>query len=63
LVGVAAAIALLAVASSAAIIGSHLGARVEPKLLERVVILILAIAGVVTIATALDPGILPTIAA
>jgi putative Ca2+/H+ antiporter (TMEM165/GDT1 family) len=61
LVGVAAAAALIAVAASAALIGSHLGARVEPKVLERLVIGILAIAGVVTIVYALAPGWFPSV--
>jgi putative Ca2+/H+ antiporter (TMEM165/GDT1 family) len=59
LVGVAAGLALVAVAASAALIGSRLGARVEPKLLERVVIVILVVAGVVTILYALSPGLFP----
>ncbi|HXQ49242.1 MAG TPA: TMEM165/GDT1 family protein [Thermoplasmata archaeon] len=59
-VGVAAALALMLVAASASWIGSHLGARVEPKLLERVVVGILLVAGVVTILYALAPGWFPS---
>jgi putative Ca2+/H+ antiporter (TMEM165/GDT1 family) len=61
LVGVAAAAALVAVAASAAVIGSRLGARVEPKLLERLVIGILVLAGILTILYALDPGLFPPV--
>ncbi|MCI4370944.1 MAG: TMEM165/GDT1 family protein [Thermoplasmata archaeon] len=60
LVGLAAATALIAVAATASIIGSRLGARVEPKLLERAVIVILAVAGLVTILYALAPGWFPS---
>jgi Ca2+/H+ antiporter, TMEM165/GDT1 family len=61
LVGVAAAAGLLSVAATASVIGSRLGARVEPKLLERVVVGILVVAGVVTIAYALAPGLFPSL--
>jgi len=60
LVGVAAGTALAGVAATAALIGSRLGARVEPRLLERVVVVILAVAGVVTIVYALMPGWFPS---
>ncbi|MCI4324331.1 MAG: TMEM165/GDT1 family protein [Thermoplasmata archaeon] len=60
LVGLAAATALIAVAATASIIGSRLGARVEPKLLERAVIVILVVAGLVTILYALAPGWFPS---
>jgi Ca2+/H+ antiporter, TMEM165/GDT1 family len=59
LVAFAAAAALVAVAGSGVLIGSRLGARVEPKLLERVVIAILVVAGVVTIVYAWMPGWFP----
>ena len=60
LVAVAAASALIGVAATASLIGSRLGARVEPKALERVVVAILVVAGVVTIVYALMPGWFPT---
>jgi putative Ca2+/H+ antiporter (TMEM165/GDT1 family) len=60
-VGVAAALALVCVAGSAALIGRHLGSRVEPKALERVVVVVLVVVGVLTILLALDPGILPVL--
>jgi putative Ca2+/H+ antiporter (TMEM165/GDT1 family) len=59
LVAVAAASALIGVAATASLIGSRLGARVEPKALERVVVAILVVAGVVTIVYALMPGWFP----
>ena len=59
LVAVAAASALIGVAATASLIGSRLGARVEPKALERVVVAILVVAGVVTILYALMPGWFP----
>ncbi|HTT35158.1 MAG TPA: TMEM165/GDT1 family protein [Thermoplasmata archaeon] len=61
LVGVAAALGLLAVAATASVIGSRLGARVEPRQLERFVVVVLAIVGVLTIGYALDPGAFPTL--
>ncbi|HXQ48407.1 MAG TPA: TMEM165/GDT1 family protein [Thermoplasmata archaeon] len=60
-VGVAAALALITVAGSGAIIGSRLGARVEPAALERLVVVVLTIVGVLTIVYALDPGLLPAV--
>jgi len=53
----AAALALACVAAFSSYLGSRLGARVEPRLLERLVVVILAVAGVVTILYALDPGL------
>jgi Ca2+/H+ antiporter, TMEM165/GDT1 family len=53
----AAALALICVSGFASYVGSRLGARVEPRLLERVVVVILSIAGVLTILYALDPGL------
>lgn len=54
---VAAALALSSVAAFSSTLGSRLGARVEPRLLERVVVIILTVAGVLTILYALDPGL------
>jgi Ca2+/H+ antiporter, TMEM165/GDT1 family len=53
----AAALALICVAGFASYVGSRLGARVEPRLLERVVVVILTLAGILTILYALDPGL------
>ena len=61
LVGLAAGFALLAVAASASVLGSRLGARVEPASLERLVVVLLAVIGVLTIITALAPGLLPNV--
>ena len=61
-VGIAAAAALVLVAASASLIGSRLGARVEPKQLERLVIVVLLVVGVATIAYALDPSLFPAFA-
>jgi uncharacterized membrane protein YfcA len=60
-VGVAAALALLTVAAVACLIGSRLGARIEPKHLDRIVIIILTIVGIVTILYALFPGSFPSL--
>jgi Ca2+/H+ antiporter, TMEM165/GDT1 family len=54
----AAALGLSCVAAFASILGSRLGSRVEPRVLERVVVVILSVAGVLTILFALDPGLL-----
>jgi Ca2+/H+ antiporter, TMEM165/GDT1 family len=54
---VAAALALVCVAGFASFLGSRLGTRVEPRALERLVVVILSIAGVLTILYALDPGL------
>jgi putative Ca2+/H+ antiporter (TMEM165/GDT1 family) len=56
LVFAAGASALALVAASACLIGSRLGARVEPRLLERVVVVLLLIVGIVTILYALFPA-------
>ncbi len=53
----AAALALAAVAAFACLVGSRLGARVEPRILERLVVAILTISGVLTILYALDPAL------
>ena len=60
-VGAAASLALVCVAASAAIIGSRLGARVEPASLERLVVVILIVVGVLTIVYALDPSLIPAV--
>jgi putative Ca2+/H+ antiporter (TMEM165/GDT1 family) len=60
-VGVAAALALIAVAGFSSLLGARLGARVEPAVLERAVVVILTIVGVLTIVYALSPGLLPTV--
>jgi putative Ca2+/H+ antiporter (TMEM165/GDT1 family) len=60
-VGVAAAAALLCVAGTAVFLGRTLGARVEPALLERVIVVVLLTVGVLTILLALDPGLLPAV--
>lgn len=57
----AAASALVLVAASACLIGSHLGAKVEPRALERVVVVVLTVVGVVTILYALFPGWFPSL--
>lgn len=53
----AAALALVCVAAFASFLGSRLGARVEPASLERLVVVILVIAGVLTILYALHPSL------
>jgi Ca2+/H+ antiporter, TMEM165/GDT1 family len=53
----AAALALASIAALACLLGSRLGARVEPRLLERVVVVILAVAGALTILIALEPAL------
>jgi putative Ca2+/H+ antiporter (TMEM165/GDT1 family) len=57
-VGLAAGSALVLVAGTSTLIGARLGARVEPVALERFVIVVLTVVGVVTIVYALDPGLL-----
>jgi putative Ca2+/H+ antiporter (TMEM165/GDT1 family) len=59
LVFVAAGSALVLVAASGSLIGSKLGPRVEPRVLEHLVIGILSVVGVVTILWALYPGVFP----
>jgi putative Ca2+/H+ antiporter (TMEM165/GDT1 family) len=61
LVFAAGAVALVAVAASGTLIGSRLGARVEPKLLDRVVVVVLATVGAVTILYALAPAWFPAL--
>jgi putative Ca2+/H+ antiporter (TMEM165/GDT1 family) len=60
-VGLASALALVLVAAVACLVGSRLGVKVEPKRLERMVIVILAIVGVITILYALFPGAFPSL--
>lgn len=60
-VAVAAGSALTCVAASASVIGSRLGSRVAPQHLERIVIVVLTIVGVLTIVYALAPGVLPSL--
>jgi putative Ca2+/H+ antiporter (TMEM165/GDT1 family) len=52
----AGASALAGVAAVACVIGSRLGARVEPRILERVVVVVLVGVGTATILYALFPG-------
>lgn len=61
LVGVAAGLALVTVAASACFIGSRLGTRIDPRRLERWVIVVLAVVGVATIVYALYPGLFPVL--
>lgn len=53
----AAALALTCVSAFAVQLGSHLGTRVAPRALERWVVVILSVAGVLTILYAVDPGL------
>jgi putative Ca2+/H+ antiporter (TMEM165/GDT1 family) len=58
---VAGALALVCVAAGDAYLGSHLGARVEPERLNRIVVVILLIVGAVTVAYGLVPSVFPTL--
>jgi len=49
------------VAGWSAYLGSRLGARVEPRLLHRIVVVILLIVGCVTILYGLMPSWFPTV--
>jgi putative Ca2+/H+ antiporter (TMEM165/GDT1 family) len=60
-VGAAAAVALMCVAGTAVIVGSRLGARVEPATLERVIVVVLLLVGSITIVAALYPGLFPSV--
>jgi len=62
LVGVAAFLGLALVAGTACLLGPRLGARVEPKQLETIVIGVLAVVGALTILYAVDPGAFPALA-
>jgi putative Ca2+/H+ antiporter (TMEM165/GDT1 family) len=57
----AGASALIAVAAWAAWLGGRLGARVEPKLLHRVVVVVLLIVGALTVAYGLAPSAFPAL--
>jgi len=61
LVLVAGSLALAAVASWDVFLGHRLGARVEPELMRRVVVVVLLVVGVVTIVYGLSPGAFPTL--
>jgi uncharacterized membrane protein YfcA len=56
LVFVAGALALVSVAAWDSYLGAHLGARVEPVLLHRIVVVVLMIVGTVTIFYGLEPS-------
>ncbi len=56
---VAGATALLLVAAFACTVGRHLGRRIEPRQLDRLVVAILVIVGIATILLAIDPGLRP----
>ncbi|NNN17539.1 MAG: TMEM165/GDT1 family protein [Thermoplasmata archaeon] len=53
---VAGALALIAVAAFASFVGGRLGARVEPKLLKRIVVTVLLIVGSLTVVYGLYPA-------
>jgi putative Ca2+/H+ antiporter (TMEM165/GDT1 family) len=55
------AVGLSAVAASGVLIGSRLGPKIEPHILDRLVIVILAVIGVITIVYALEPGLVPAL--
>jgi len=61
LVGVAAGLGLVAVATSACLLGPRIGARIEPKNLEKFVIVLLAGVGVLTVIYALSPSSFPAL--
>ncbi len=61
IVFVAGAAALITVAAWGAWLGGRLGARVEPMLLHRIVVVVLLIVGALTIAYGLAPGAFPTL--
>lgn len=58
---VAGALALVTVAAWDAYLGAHLGARLDPQVLHRVVVVVLFVAGALTIAYGLAPGAFPTL--
>ena len=60
LVGLAAGLALVAVAATAAFLGSRLGARFEPRALEKYVVVVLALVGLLTVVFAIEPGWIPS---
>lgn len=57
LVGTAAASALVLVAALATLVGSRLARHIEPGRLDRLVVVILVLVGIVTIVYALDPAL------
>ena len=59
---VAGAFALVLVAGWDCLLGSRIGARLEPRLLHRVVVSVLLVVGAVTIVYGLSPSLFPTIA-
>jgi Ca2+/H+ antiporter, TMEM165/GDT1 family len=59
LVFVAGSLALITVAATGSVIGSRLGARVEPHLLKRVVVVVLLIVGALTVLYGLAPQAFP----
>ena len=59
LVFAAGALALASVAAVACTIGARLGARIEPRAMERGVVVILGAIGVITVVSALYPAVLP----
>jgi len=58
---VAGALALITVAAWDAYLGSRLGARLDPRLLHRIVVVVLFIVGAVTIVYGLAPGVFPAL--
>jgi putative Ca2+/H+ antiporter (TMEM165/GDT1 family) len=61
LVLVAGALALVSVAAWDVWLGQRLGARVEPELLRKVVVVVLLVVGVVTVLYGLAPGAFPSL--
>ncbi len=60
IVGTAALLGLAGASAAACLIGSRVGARVEPRYLEKVVAVILVIVGSVIIVTAFYPSLFPS---
>jgi len=58
---VAGSLALVVVAAWDVVLGQRLGARVEPELMRRIVVVVLLVVGAVTIAYGLAPGSFPTL--
>jgi Ca2+/H+ antiporter, TMEM165/GDT1 family len=61
LVFVAGSLALITVAATGSLVGSRLGAKVEPKLLRRIVVVVLLIVGALTILYGLAPQSFPVL--
>jgi Ca2+/H+ antiporter, TMEM165/GDT1 family len=57
----AGSLALITVAAWSSYLGSHLGARLDPKLLHRVVVSVLLVVGTVTILYGLAPNLFPVL--